>query len=77
MSEQEWKATFEAEIPTAPKLLDADPGAAYCAHRNGIEYVEVTQPAGSVYHWWRCSVCLCEFRPTGRPRERAERETWG
>ena len=40
----------------------------YCAHRSGIERVEVTQPQGATYEWWRCMICHCEFRPTGEVR---------
>lgn len=53
------------EVPAMP---EQDYPREVCAHRSGIERVEVTQPQGQKYEWWRCLMCHCEFRPTGQVR---------
>jgi len=58
--------------PASRRVSPEYPPDAYraaCAHRSGIEHVEVTQPRGEKYEFWRCIECRCEFRPTGERRD--------
>lgn len=55
------------DIDTKGPVRITEPQA-FCAHRAGIERVEVTQPRGEKYEFWRCIECKTEFRPTGEQR---------